>query len=65
MSTTYLTTREAAAFLRCSPRTLCRLRKESRLPHYRLAWKYLYCRADLERWMEAQRIGGGPWGARG
>lgn len=52
----FLTTKEAARYLRMSHRTLERLRFEGTGPHYRKAGdgkraKVLYLAADLDRWI--------------
>ena len=52
----YLSTREAAAFLGLSPRTLDRYRVSGEGPHFhKFGSSVRYARADLESWAEARR----------
>jgi hypothetical protein len=52
----FLTTTEAAAFLRISPITLARWRIEGCGPAYRkFGRRVVYAHADLTAWAEAQR----------
>ena len=55
-----LTTHEAAAFLKCSPRTLAsdRSRKFWKVPYIKLGKRVLYDEAELAKWMKenAQHI---------
>jgi excisionase family DNA binding protein len=50
-----LTTMEAAAYMRLSPRTLETWRLRGGGPHYRkLGDRVLYTQADLDTWLEGQ-----------
>jgi excisionase family DNA binding protein len=49
-----LTLREAAAYLRLSERSLYELARNRRLPAAQLGGKWLFPRAQLERWLAAQ-----------
>lgn len=52
-----LTTNEAAAFLRTSPRTLIRWRNARRGPRWvKPGGKILYRRSDLEKWLDDQSV---------
>jgi hypothetical protein len=58
----YLTTRQAAALLHLSPRTLERFRVEGTGPQFFKAGqgkrsRVLYAKADLEGWIARQRYG--------
>jgi hypothetical protein len=54
----YLTGREAAAFLRCTPAGLARYRHERRGPAFVRVGKKLirYRVSDLEEWLESHRV---------
>lgn len=52
-----LTLREAAAFLRLSERSLYELARGRRVPAAQLGGKWLFPRAQLERWLAAQADG--------
>jgi len=52
-----LTLREAAAYLRLSERSLYELARSRRLPAAQLGGKWLFPRAQLERWLAAQADG--------
>ena len=49
-----LTMKEAAAWLRLSERSLYELARSRRLPAAQLGGKWLFPRAQLERWLAAQ-----------
>ena len=52
----FLTTRQAAAFLTLSPRTLDRYRATGKGPAFhKLETRIVYARADLEQWAKARR----------
>lgn len=53
---TYIDTREAAALLQVHEMTCRRWQIKGMLPHYRFGSKVRYCKEELERWMEAQRV---------
>ncbi|WP_414682937.1 helix-turn-helix domain-containing protein [Longimicrobium sp.] len=54
---TYLTTVEAASYLRLRPRTLQLWRMQGKGPDYRKHGKLrVYTVADLDRWADAQRV---------
>jgi excisionase family DNA binding protein len=52
-----LTMREAASFLRLSERSLYELARSRRVPAAQLGGKWLFPRAQLERWLAAQADG--------
>jgi hypothetical protein len=55
---TFLTTRQAAAFLTLSPRTLDRYRAAGRGPAFhKFETRIAYARADLEAWAKERRRG--------
>ncbi len=52
----FLTTEEAANYLRLSPRTLEKMRVTGEGPPFRkLGRRVLYVKSDLDAWAEAQR----------
>lgn len=53
-----LTPQEAADALTISPRTLWAMTKEGRIPAIRIGRLVRYDRADLVRWIEAQKQAG-------
>ncbi len=50
-----LTNAEAARYLRCSPITLWRLRKNGKISFHRIAGKLVYTREDLENFLERNK----------
>jgi predicted DNA-binding transcriptional regulator AlpA len=55
---TLLRQREAASLLRCSERTLERLRCSGIGPRFvKMKRKVLYCEADLEAWIASHVVG--------
>lgn len=54
---TLLTLREAAAFLRCSCRSIQRRVREpkSKLPAVKIGGKWLFDSADLQNWLERKK----------
>lgn len=60
MQPEYLTTNEAAAYLRLSPVTLAQWRSRDRGPAFlKLGAAVRYRRADLDTWAERQRVAAG------
>lgn len=51
----YLTTREAATYLRISYRSMCELLKRQHIPHTKIGRGFRIRRADLDAWFDAQR----------
>lgn len=53
----YVTTKEAARFLRCSERTLVRLRAEGRGPPYiKEGGRILYSIRKLQDWLDGHEV---------
>lgn len=53
----YLTSKEAQAYLKVSSVTLWRLVKEEQIPVYKIHNRNRYRKADLDAFMEANRVG--------
>lgn len=47
-----LTLREAAEFLRFSPKTLYNWTSQRKVPHLKVQGRLLFDQADLEKWLE-------------
>ncbi len=54
-----LTARQAAQVLAISPRKVWSLTASGEVPHVRIGRSVRYSTADLQRWIDERRIGGG------
>ena len=53
----FLTTEEVLGYLNTTPRTIYRLIRSGELPAVRIGRQWRFRRADLDAWVERQRLG--------
>ena len=52
----FLTTEDVLAYLKVTPRTIYRLIRTGELPAVRIGRQWRFRRADLDDWLERQRV---------